>query len=234
MQISIKETGLFGHIDVTLNPGEPFVSEAGALFKMSGNTRLDTSTRQRKRGGGILAAAKRVLASTSFFLTEYGSKDGNTVTFSLAPLMPGDCAQIDLDGSCRWYCTGGSWLGCGGGVAIDTEFAGFKKGLVGGEGMFYVICSGVGPALVSAFGKIHKIEVDGEYNVDSGHVVAYQDSLKVDVGVATGAGFGGFVSSSLVGEGFVMKFQGRGTVYTQSHSPGRLGSTVGPKLPERN
>ena len=99
MQISIKETGLFGHIDVTLNPGEPFVSEAGALFKMSGNTRLDTSTRQRKRGGGILAATKRVLARTSFFLTEYASKDGNAVTFSLAPLMPGDCAQIDLDGS---------------------------------------------------------------------------------------------------------------------------------------
>ena len=131
MHISIKETGLFGHIDVTLDSGEPFVSEAGALFKMSSNTRLDTSSRQRNRSGGILAAAKRVLARTSFFLTEYGSKDGHSVTFSLAPLMPGDCAQIDLDGTCKWYCTGGSWLGCGGAVKIDTEFAGFKKGTRG-------------------------------------------------------------------------------------------------------
>jgi uncharacterized protein (AIM24 family) len=100
--------------------------------------------------------------------------------------------------------------------------------------MFYIVCSGRGPVLVSAFGKIHKIELDGEYNVDSGHVVAYQDSLTVDVGVATGAGFGGFVSSSLVDEGFVMKFQGRGILYTQSHSPVRLGQQVGPKLPQRS
>ena len=234
MDIAIRDTGLFGHVDVTLQPGEPFCSEAGALFKMSSNTHLETSTHKRNQGGGILKAAKRMLSGNSFFLTTYSSKDTKPVQFSLAPFMPGDCMQIDMDGSCKWYCTGGSWIGCGGGVSVDTEFAGFKKGLMGGEGMFYIICSGVGPILVSAFGKIHKIEVDGEYNVDSGHVVAYQDTLTANAGVATGAGFGGFVSSAVVGEGFVMKFQGRGTIYTQSHSPRRLGQVVGPTLPERS
>ena len=109
----------------------------------------------------------------------------------------------------------------------------FKKGLMGGEGMFYIVCSGAGPVLVSAFGKIHKIEVDGEYNVDSGHVVAYQDTLTANAGVATGAGFGGFVSSAVVGEGVVMKFQGRGTIYTQSHSPQRLGTIMPLKLQKK-
>ena len=233
MEITIRDTGLFGHVDVVLGSNDSFTSEAGALFKMTSNTELTTSTRKKGSGGGIFAAAKRLLASASFFLTEYSSKDGQPVQLSLAPLMPGDCAKLDLDGSCRWYCTGGSWIGCGGDVSIDTEFAGFKKGLVGGEGMFYIVCSGRGPVLVSAFGKIQKIQVRGEYNVDSGHVVAYQDTLQVDVGNASGSGFGGFVTSGLVGEGFVMKFKGNGTVYTQSHSPTRLGQTVGPTLPER-
>lgn len=235
MEISIRDSGLFGHVDVSLDPGETFTSESGALFKMSSNTRLKTSTRQRTSGGsGILGAAKRLLSGQSFFLTEYGSRDNQPVTFSLAPLMPGDCRRIDLEGRGKWYCTGGSWIGCGGDVSIDTEFAGWKKGVVGGEGMFYLVCSGSGPVVVSAFGKIHAVEVDGQYHVDSGHLVAYQDSLEVEAGVATGGGFGGFVSSGLVGEGFVLKFRGRGTVYVQTHSPSRFGMTVGPTLPARN
>ena len=85
--------------------------------------------------------------------------------------------------------------------------------------------------IVSAFGKIQKIEVRDEYNVDSGHVVAYQDTLQVDVGNASGSGFGGFVTSGLVGEGFVMKFTGNGTVYTQSHSPHAFGKNCWPHTP---
>lgn len=235
MDISIRDTGLFGHVDVTLDPGDTFSSEAGALFKMSSNTQLETAVRQRgPDGGGILGAAKRLLGGASFFLTHYSSKNGQPAKMSFAPTMPGDCAQIEANRECRWYCTGGSWIGCGGEVRIETEFAGFKKGFAGGEGLFYIVCKGRGPILISAFGKIHKIEIDGEYYVDSGHVVAYQDSLSVDVGNASGAGFSGFITSGLVGEGFVMKFKGKGTVYTQSHSPTSLGQSVGPTLPERS
>ena len=235
MDISIRDTGLFGHVDVTLDPGDTFSSEAGALFKMSSNTQLETAVRQRgPDGGGILGAAKRLLGGASFFLTHYSSKNGQPAKMSFAPTMPGDCAQIEANRESRWYCTGGSWIGCGGEVRIETEFAGFKKGFAGGEGLFYIVCKGRGPILISAFGKIHKIEIDGEYYVDSGHVVAYQDSLSVDVGNASGAGFSGFITSGLVGEGFVMKFKGKGTVYTQSHSPTSLGQSVGPTLPERS
>ena len=111
MEITIRDTGLFGHVDVALDNDDGFTSEAGALFKMTSNTMLTTSSRKKGSGGGIFAAAKRMLASASFFLTEYSSKDGEPVQLSLAPLMPGDCAKIELDDSCRWYCTGGSWIG---------------------------------------------------------------------------------------------------------------------------
>ncbi|MBC23000.1 MAG: TIGR00266 family protein [Phycisphaerae bacterium] len=233
MEITIKDTGLFGHADITLNDGETFMSESGALFKMSSNTRLDTSSRKRK-GGGFLKAAKRLLAGENFFLTEYGSKDGQPIHLSLAPVLPGDCMSFDADGASRWYCTGGSWLGCSSGVSIDTEFAGMGKAIAGGEGLFYIVCSGTGKILVSAFGRIHKVDVDGDFNVDSGHVVAYQDSLTVAAGVATGSGVSGFFTSSLVGEGFVMKFSGKGTVYVQSHAPNQFGRSVGPTLPPRS
>ena len=70
MDITIRDTGLFGHVDVVLDSDDAFTSEAGALFKMTSNTKLTTSSRKKGSGGGIFAAAKRMLASASFFLTE--------------------------------------------------------------------------------------------------------------------------------------------------------------------
>ena len=95
MDISIRDTGLFGHVDVTLNPGDTFSSEAGALFKMSSNTQLETAARQRGRGGGgILSAAKRLLGGASFFLTHYSSKDGQPAFTVLVGLKPGRKEKI--------------------------------------------------------------------------------------------------------------------------------------------
>ena len=83
--------------------------------------------------------------------------------------------------------------------------------------------------LLSAFGGIYKIDVDGEYVVDTGHVVAFEKTLEFSI---TKAG-SSWIAAFLGGEGLVLRFQGRGKLYCQTHNPGSFGQLIGGKLPPR-
>ena len=73
--------------------------------------------------------------------------------------------------------------------------------------------------------------MQGGLTIDTGHVVAFEDSLEYSVRQGRG---GSWVSSFLTSEGIVLHFSGYGRVYVQSHNPDEFGSTLGPMLPERN
>ena len=66
--------------------------------------------------------------------------------------------------------------------------------------------------------------------VDTGHIVAFNEGLSFEI---TKAG-GSWISSFLGGEGFVCKFNGKGTVWCQSHNQGSFGGILGPTLRPRN
>jgi len=83
--------------------------------------------------------------------------------------------------------------------------------------------------LVNAFGRIVEIDVDGPITVDTGHVVAYQESLNYRAGKVGGSWF----QSWLGGEGIVLHFEGRGKLLVQSHNPDAFGWSLGPMLPPR-
>ena len=86
-----------------------------------------------------------------------------------------------------------------------------------------------GPLLVSAFGRISQPEVDGTLIVDTGHVVAFSDGLTYSIDKVGG----GWFNTWLSGEGFVLRFSGRGRILLQSHNPHAFGAVLGPQLPER-
>jgi uncharacterized protein (AIM24 family) len=73
------------------------------------------------------------------------------------------------------------------------------------------------------------LDVDGEYIVDTGHIVAFERSLNFSIAKASSSLIGSFLG----GEGFVCRFKGKGKVFCQTHNPGAFGSTVGSKLPPR-
>ena len=227
MDITIAEKGAFSSALVKLQPGEQFVSEAGALFRASPNIDIDVTTRSG-RSGGLLGGLKRALASESFFFSTYvceGEEDGEV---GLAPKLQGGITLIECDGGRSWICTGGSYLGSSTGLEIDTQFQGLK-GMFSGELLSFLSVSGRGELLVNAFGKISELSVDGALTVDTGHVVAFEDSLSYSLGNAGG----GWLQAILSGEGMVMKFQGQGRIYVQSHNPGEFGKVLGRMLPAR-
>lgn len=225
MKLSVISPGAFASVKVDLEPGDRFVSESGAMVRMSSSVDVDVTTKPKGKGG-ILGGLKRLLGGDSFFFSTYSSSRGGEVV--IAPTLPGDCHVQQLDGSSTWLCAGASYLGSGPDVELDTQFQGFK-GMFSGESLVFMEAKGTGPLVVNAFGKIREVEVDGSYVVDTGHVVAYETSLEYTLSKAGSSWF----HSWLAGEGIVLRFTGRGRLLIQSHNPQEFGPAVGGMLPTR-
>ncbi len=226
MQVEIQHGPANAAARVILNAGETLTAEAGAMIAMSGSMKVETTT-LKKGSGGVLKALKRMIAGESFFLNHFtAGKAGDDVW--LAPTLPGDVTTLDL-GAEAMIVQGGSFLACEHQVNVDLGWQGFKS-LFAGESVFWLKIKGPGKALVTSFGSVYWVDVDGEYIVDSGHIVAFPESLKF---VVTKAGKS-WISSILGGEGLVCKFQGKGRVLCQSHNAQGFGGALGPLLRPRN
>ncbi|MDP7133726.1 MAG: TIGR00266 family protein, partial [Planctomycetota bacterium] len=140
----------------------------------------------------------------------------------------GDMMQYDLSGE-TLIVQAGSYVCCDSSIDMDMGWQGFKS-FFSGESVFWLKLSGTGPLVLNAFGAIYPVEVNGEYIVDTGHIVAFNESLEFDV---TKAG-GSWMSAILGGEGLVCRFKGNGTVWCQSHNSGSFGATLGPMLKPRD
>ncbi len=227
MRVEIADNGAFGSALVRLTPGEGFVSEAGAMFRASSNVDIDVTTRSRS-AGGIMSGVRRMIAGENFFFSRYRVTDHQEAEVGLAPKLQGQVALIECDGRTRWICAGGSYLGSAVDLNIDTQFQGLR-GMLSGESLSFITVEGVGPLLVNAFGLITELDVRGALTIDTGHVVAFEESLEYSIGKAGGS----WVSSFLTSEGLVLDFRGYGRVYVQSHNPGEFGKTLGPLLPDK-
>lgn len=212
-------------VKVALQAGESVVAEGGAMIAMSGSVSVSTSTRTRG-SGGVLAGVKRMLARESFFLNTFSASGAGEVW--LAPTLPGDVLEISLDSE-PLIVQGGSFFACAPEVDLALNWQGLKS-LFSGEHFFWLRLSGSGTALLSSFGAVFARPVDGELLVDTGHIVAFSESLSFRIGKASDS----WVHSFLSGEGLVCRFQGRGTVWCQSHNDHGFGRALGPLLKERS
>lgn len=208
---------------VRMSRGERFVAEPGAMIAMSTRFTLETDT----RGGGLMGGIKRMFSGESFFQNTYEAQDDGQ-ELVLAPTLPGDIEILPLRGG-RLLVQRGAWVGSGDGVTCKTTNQGLTVGLFGGQGLFWIDCQGEGPVLVSTFGAIWPIDVDGELIVDTSHVVAHEDTLSLAVTKANDSLLGSFVG----GEGLALRVTGRGRIWLQSHNPSDFGKTLGPLLPAR-
>ncbi len=210
---------------ITLQPGETCTAEAGAMIAMSGHMNITTTT-HKKGSGGVLKAAKRLLSGESFFLNHFDPA-GKAGEVWLGSSLAGDMVTLDLDNE-NVIVQSGSFLACEDSIDIDMGWQGFKS-LLSGENMLWLNLKGPGKIVLASFGAIYPIEVDGEYIVDSGHIVAFNETLNFSI---TKAG-GSWLQSFLGGEGLVCKFKGKGTVWCQSHNPKSFGLSLSPSLRPR-
>jgi len=222
MQVEIFKRPGSAAAKLKLASNEVATAEAGKMIAMGGVS-IETTT-HKKGAGGIGKALKRLLTGESFFMNHYtGLSQGGEVW--VAPTLNGDCYVHELNGDECLIVQSGSYLASDHDVDLDMSFQGFGS-LFSGESIFWIKVSGRGKVVLSSFGCIYAVPVNGEYIVDTGHIVAFQDSLKFKISKAGGSWFHSFLG----GEGLVCRFQGQGTVWCQSHNPSGFGHVLGPLL----
>jgi uncharacterized protein (TIGR00266 family) len=226
MQTKIEYRPSYALAVVDLAQNETVVAESGAMVSMTSNIAIQTGSRAASGGGGILKALKRsVLGGEAFFMNTFTAQGGpGQVTF--APTLPGDVLSLPMAGP-SIVIQRSSYMASSPTVAIDTSWQGFK-GFFGGESLFMLKASGQGEVIVNSFGAIHEIPLAGPYIVDTGHIVAFDETLTFQVKKV-----GSWKATFFSGEGLVTVFNGKGRLWIQSRNPQAFGHTVGRKLPPR-
>jgi len=222
MQDTIEYRPSYALLELDLDAGESVRAEAGAMVSYSDGIDIETGAT-----GGILGSLKRsVLGGESFFQNTFTAQQAGQVT--LAPPLPGDVIRHDLEDE-RLLVQSGSFLAADEAVELDTAFGGAKT-FFGSEGLFLLELSGTGPAFLSSYGAIHAVDLDDgeEYTVDTGHIVAFEDTADFSVNAV-----GGLKSTLFSGEGLVCRFTGPGRVWLQTRSQDAFLAWLIPQLPNQ-
>ena len=223
MQVDITAGPSFAMGTVTLPPGGSVRVEAGAMAMTKGDVEIKTSTQ-----GGFLKGLKRTLGGETFFVNDFTSTSGGVV--GVAAVLPGDMVTIPLTGQGALLVQSGSWIASDSGVDVDASWGGGKS-FFSGEGLILLKCTGSGDVLLSAYGAIvsHTLAAGETVTLDTGHVVAFDDTVQYSVRKA-----GSWKSTILGGEGLVTDFTGPGRVLMQTRSSGDLISWLTARLPHSN
>ncbi len=205
MEVEIRNSPSFANMLVSLEPGDRLVAEAGAMASMSADIQIST----RWNGGILRAIARRIFGGESLFVNEFTADEPGHLV--LTQSFPGDIVSLKLAGN-TMYLQPGAFIACEPGVTLGVGWAGIRS-FISGEGLFRLKVSGKGRLWFGAYGAIFTREVTGEYIVDTGHLVAYEPTVSIRVGLA-----GGIFSSFFGGEGIITRVKGQGKIYMQSRS----------------
>ncbi len=219
MQAVIEGKPAFAHLHVDLEPGETITAEADAMASMS----ADLDMKARFNGGFFSGLCKKFLGGESLFVNDFTNNTGGTRRVTLVQTTPGDIAELELNGNSMCL-QPGAYLASTPGVKLGLRWAGFAS-WIGKEGLFKLVVSGTGKVWYSAYGAMLERQVEGEFIVDSAHLVTYEPQLKLKVQMA-----GGIFSSFFGGEGLVTRIQGSGRIVIQTRSLPGLANWMNPRI----
>ena len=219
MKYDVRYKPSFATVFVTLQPGETLIAEAGAMASMDGNLTIETQF----SGGFVSALLKAFLGGESMFINTFSNHSNKPQEVVLTQSTIGDITRIELNNS-ELCLQPGAYMAHAGNVNLGVHWAGFSSWLAG-EGLFKLKVSGNGIVFIGAYGGLSKHHVKNDYIVDTGHLVAYDPSLKMNIKMS-----GGLLGSITSGEGLVNRITGNGEIYLQSRSVDGLVSFLRPKV----
>ena len=202
------------------------------MISMDSHISVTTSAGKQNQGalGGLLQGLKRMVAGESFFQNRYLA-DGAAGHVTFAPTLQGDVAVHELHQG-TLFIQSSSFLCSAPEVDIDAKWGGARS-FFGGEGLIMLKASGTGPVAFNSFGGIKQVDINGSFIVDTGHIVAFEDSLEFKV-TSFGRGRSFNLKSFLLGgEGLVCRFQGQGRLWLQTRNTQGFGKLIGRQLPPR-
>ena len=217
-EYSIEGRPDFAFLNVNIPGSQTLKVESSAMATMDTNLVMKTKMR-----GGM----SRFLTGESLFINEFTAQ-GGPGNIGIAPGSPGDLEHVYIDGD-TVYLQNSAFVASSMGVTVESKWQGLIKGLFSGESLFLIRCSGKGDLWFNTFGAIIPIDVDGQYIVDTGHIVGFTEGLQYEIGR-----IGGYKSFFLSGEGLVCQFSGRGRLWIQTRKLPWFAAWTYPFRPRKN
>jgi uncharacterized protein (TIGR00266 family) len=215
LEFTVEGGSDFAFANVKIPAGDTLKVEASSMATMSTNLKMKT-----KMKGGF----SRLFAGENIFINEF-TAEGGSGEIGIAPGAPGDLTHYYVEQGEGIYLQSGSFVASQMGVELDLKWQGMK-GFFNGEGLFLARCTGTGDLWFNTFGGLIEVEVDGDHVVDTGHIVAFEESLSYSV-----ESVGGLKSLFFSGEGLVCRFRGKGKIWTQTRQFSPFGSWTFPYRP---
>jgi uncharacterized protein (TIGR00266 family) len=225
MRASVLYPASYALATVQLDAGEQVRMESGAMVAHSPTIDIEA----KMEGGFFKSLGRAVLGGESFFITRATATRGPGEIL-LAPSAPGDVAAVPLQGP-GLIVQRGCYLANSTGIEVDTKWGGFK-GLLSSGGIFWLHMAGQGVALVASFGAIHRKQLaPGEhYIVDTGHIVAFSDTIQYTIRKAAG----GIFNTAASGEWLVAEYVGPGELLMQTRQAAAFGQWLQPFIPGKS
>jgi uncharacterized protein (TIGR00266 family) len=219
MKVQIKGGEAFSYVEVELAPGDSLTTESDAMSSMDAAIDLTAHF----NGGFIQGLLRKYLGGESLFISRFTNNTQQPRKLTVVQPTPGQITCRELKGE-TFYMQPGAFLACEEGVKLGLSFAGFTS-FIAREGLFRMAVSGEGRVWFGAYGALLEQEIDGEYIVDTSHLVAYESDIKLNLQLA-----GGLFSSIFGGEGLVTRVSGKGKIIIQTRSLSGLASWLNPKF----
>ena len=216
--------GMLPSVDVTLRAGESVYTESGGMAWMTGDIKMDTSTR-----GGLLAGLGRRMAGESLFMTSYTCQSGTgMVTFT--PEAPGTILPFELRAGESLICQKDAFMAAEESVNIEMHFRRrLGAGLFGGEGFILQRITGPGTAWLEIAGDVraYVLGPGQEMQVDPGHLALYEPTVEYDITTVKGV-----TNVLFSGEGlFLASLRGPGHIWLQSMPIANLAAKIAKYIP---
>jgi uncharacterized protein (TIGR00266 family) len=217
----------FSLITIGLDAGKQIFAEPAAMACMSPSIELKAGFK-----GGLRKTLGRAFGGESLIVNTFTAKAGpGEVVF--APGAAGDAAHYRLSGG-SLLMQRGAFVCHGPGVEISGKWQGAKS-FFGGEGLVLLKASGQGDLFFNSYGAILPVDVKDEYIVDTGYIVAFEDTLDYSVTVLPGLRSSSKLKTFFFGgEGLVCRFRGEGKLWVQTRLVQSFLSWVHPFRPTRN
>ncbi|MDA0272102.1 MAG: TIGR00266 family protein [Proteobacteria bacterium] len=207
-------------VEVTLDPGETVIAEAGAMLYMEDGIRFETKMGDGANPdqgviGKLFSAGKRLITGETVFMTHFTNEGDRRSSVAFSAPVPGSVVAVNLaEIGGELICQRDAFLCAARGTKIGIAFS--KKlgsGFFGGEGFIPQRLTGDGMAFVHAGGTMVRKELNNEsLRLDTGCLVAMTPGIDYDIKLA-----GGLKSMLFGGEGLVLaSLQGTGSVWIQS------------------
>ncbi len=224
-------------VEVTLDPSETVIAEAGAMMYMTQGIDMqtifgDASKPQEGFLSKLVSAGKRVLTGESLFMTAFTATGAGRDRVAFGAPYPGKIVPMHLDElGGQMLCQKDAFLCAARGVSVGIAFTKrLGAGLFGGEGFILQKLEGDGIAFAHAGGTLKQFDLaPGEtLRIDAGCIVAFSASVQYDINFV-----GGIKTTLFGGEGlFFATLTGPGHVWLQSLPFSRLADRIYAAAPQ--